>query len=120
MIELRDAGPNSWKLSALATTWSAPGEGRAYFVNDPRRGMFLEQGRRGAFADAVSGREPVELRREHDPDGHVFASTTGGTMKFADSSEGLVLGAALSKRDSTTRAMVQEIRAKVLTGSPSG
>ena len=97
MIEIRDVSPKAWSASGWATTWSYSPDRGAYFVADPREGLFLERVERGAFRAAVEGREAVELRREHRPDSHIYASTTGGTMRLADERDGLLLAAALRR-----------------------
>ena len=106
MIEVRDASRNYWQVTGQATTWDRP-----YFVNDPRAGTFLERMARNPFADAVEGREAVELRHEHDPSGPVYATTAAGSLRFEDMRDGLLLAAALSKADRATAAVVGEIRA---------
>ncbi len=117
MIELRDTHPRFWALSGLATTWAGAGsEDRSYFVHDPKRGTYREQVERGAFDDATRGTNVVELRREHDTAGPVFASTATRTMRLVDDPHGLALAAALSKRDAATKAAVADVRAGTLTG----
>jgi HK97 family phage prohead protease len=120
MIEIRDASANYWTGTGWATTWSYSPERGAYFVNDPQEGTFLERMRRGAFDDAASGRDAVELRREHDPNGPVFATTTAGTLRFEDMRGGLMLAAALSKTDPATVTAVGDIRSDTLTGLSVG
>lgn len=119
MIEIRDVSPKAWAASGWATTWSYSADRGAYFVSGSE-GVFLERMERGAFRAAVNGREPVELRREHNAAGPVFASTTGGTMRFADESEGLLLAAALSKTDPQTQLVVADIRSGKLGGLSVG
>ncbi len=120
MIEIRDVSPHAWAASGWATTWSNSPERGAYFVNDPREGTFLERMQRGVFQDAVTGRDSVELRREHDQSGPVFASTNAGSLRLDDRSDGLMLGAALSKRDPATRTAVEDVRAGHLGGLSVG
>ncbi len=118
MIEIRDVSENYWQASGWATTWAT--RGHPYFVADPAMGTFLEQVERGAFADAAAGREPVELRREHDQTGPVFARTTDGTLAFDDQDPGLLLAGALSKSDPDTQLAVSDIRAGRLAGLSVG
>jgi len=120
-IEVRDAGRGFWSVSGLATTWPHGDRGRgAYFVSDPNHGTFLERVERNAFANATSGREHVELRRNHDPEGPVFANTTNGTLKFADIDQGLLLASALSKADRASQDAVADIKAGILKGLSVG
>ena len=59
-IEIRSSADGStWTLAGLATSWSP------YPVREPGA-SYSEQFTRGAFAGAVSGRDTVELRIEHD------------------------------------------------------
>jgi HK97 family phage prohead protease len=120
VIEIRDAGRDAWAASGWATTWSSSPDRGAYFVHDPREGTFLERMERGAFSDAVTGRDRVELRREHDPHSPVFADTAAGTLRFEDLSDGLMLAGALSKRDPATQTAVADVRAGRLTGLSVG
>jgi Caudovirus prohead serine protease len=78
--------------------------------------VFLERMERNAFAAATEGREDVELRREHLASGPVFASTSRRSLAFSDEPTGLLLAAALSKSDSATQTLVQDVRAGTLTG----
>ncbi|MGZ4217750.1 MAG: HK97 family phage prohead protease [Solirubrobacteraceae bacterium] len=118
MIEIRDAGRGFWQASGWATTWSY-GDRGAYFVGSPD-GLFLERMERNAFSNATEGRDAVELRHEHREDGPVYANTSNGTLRFEDMRDGLLLAAALSKRDGPTRAAVKDIRARKLSGLSVG
>ena len=93
MLELREItgadGDENYLLSGLATTWS-----KWYEVND-RRGSYHEQVERGAFRDAVDGRDTVALRVEHAGHAAPIASTRGGSLRFTDDSAGLRLAATL-------------------------
>lgn len=119
-IELRDASPNYWSLSGLATTWSSRQNEQTYFVHDPEKGVFLERFERGAFPDAISGREPVRLLKNHDPRSPVYAATTDRTMKLSDAEPGLILAAALSKRDAEAKTIVRDIRGGLYKGLSVG
>ena len=119
VIEIRDVSPKAWAASGWATTWSYSADRGAYFVAD-RDGTFLERMQRGAFSDATGGRDHVELRREHDPAGPIFASTARGSLRLVDEDHGLLLGAALSKRDPATVRAVEDVRAGKLSGLSVG
>jgi HK97 family phage prohead protease len=119
VIEIRDRGQDAWAASGWATTWSSSPDRGAYFVAG-REGTFLERVQRGAFDDAASGRDSVELRREHDEHGPVFASTRAGSLALEDHTDGLMLAAALSKRDAATVRAVEDVRAGRLTGLSVG
>jgi HK97 family phage prohead protease len=114
MLEIRDGGPVFAYAEGLGTTWSHAG--KPYFIASRAEGTFLEQIKRGAFSDAVEGREDVDLRVEHLADGPVLASTHTNTLHFRDEDRGLLLTAALRKSDPDAAVTIQ----KVSAGSYSG
>jgi HK97 family phage prohead protease len=119
-IEVRDASARFWSATGWATTWSRADRATAYFVHDPREGTFKEQMSPGAFPDAVTGTDAVELRLEHDAAGPVFASTSRRSLKFSDMGTGLHLAAALRKSDHATATAVAQVKAGTLNGLSVG
>ena len=113
MIEYRDQSETVGLVKGPSTTWSPPAQ--PYYVADPRAGLFLEQFDRGALVW-----NNVELRREHNPDGGIFAQTADGSMKLEDTPSSLYLAAALDKTDSLTRTLIEDLKEKRLTGLSIG
>ena len=117
-IEIRDSpvNPDAWVSQGLATTWRERGP---YFVSSAE-GVFLEEMQRNPFPGAVDGSDGVDFRLEHDPEGPRFASTRRGSLRFTDESAGLMLVAALSKRDPATVEAVQRVQSGELRGLSVG
>lgn len=117
MIEVRDSG-EFWTATGHATTWSH--RSRPYFISSPKEGMFLEQIDQGAFADAVEGRESVELRLEHRTDGPVLAATGTNTLHYRDQDDGLMQVALLRKADPEAALAVRKIESNSYSGLSVG
>jgi len=79
----------------------------------------LDQAEAGRVAGAGELHR-VGARREHREDGPTFASTRAGSLSLHDRADGLLLGAALSKRDQATVRAVEDVRAGRLTGLSVG
>ncbi len=104
-IEIRASKDDSaWELEGYATTYGSP-----YPVRDGN-GAYAETITRGCFAGAVSGRDSVELRVEHNRMAPPLASTAArsGTMTLADDATGLLLRATLPKDDPDNQAAVSK------------
>ncbi len=112
MLEYRDQSDTVGLVKGAGTTWTPPA--KPYYVSDPRAGLFLEQFERGALVW-----NDAELRRDHDP-GTFYARTYDGTLRLDDTPSSLYLAAALDKTDLGTRALIEDIKAKKLTGLSIG
>ena len=88
LLEQRRGGAGLGRIDGYAVVFDAPAEIWMYGI-----GMVQESVKRGAFAETLRKKDPVNLNLEHENGLLVLASTRNGSLKLREDSYGLHVSA---------------------------